>query len=140
MGLTEQYLEKIEKKLRELGIKIEELNEKAKSEVKTNYTEKVQSVREQMDDAFSKANDTLNSTLKEWWKKIEELKDRSKDEAKEEYHEAINRVQGKIDELKEEMDKMKGSGNEAWTEIKSGAISAWNDLKSSFTSALSKFK
>ena len=140
MGLTQEYLEKIEKRLRELGTKIEELNEKANSEVKTDYNEKLQPIREQMNDAFSKANEVLNSSLKEWGKKIEELTDKSKSEAREEYNEVINKIQSKIDDLKGEMDKMRGSGNEAWAEIKTGAETAWNDLKHSFSNALSKLK
>ncbi len=140
MKLAQEYLEIIEKKLRELGENIDELNAKAKSDVKTNYNQKMESLRTQMDEAMSKANDSINTQLKDWSTKIESLTDKAKEEAKKEYKEIVDNIKPKLDEFQVELNRLTKSSNDAWAEVKTGALRAWTEFKGALKSASEKFK
>jgi uncharacterized protein YukE len=139
-NITSQYFEKIEKQLRELGNKIDDLNAKAKEEGKIKYNETLESLQAQMDEIFKKINNNVDSQLKELGAKIEKLTGKTKEDAKKEYQDILNNIRPRIEEFQKSLNKFKSSSDGAWLDIKAGATNAWKEMKKSLIDAISKFK
>ncbi|MBN2402783.1 MAG: hypothetical protein JXN64_10325 [Spirochaetes bacterium] len=139
-NITDQYMEKIEKQLRELGNKIDDLNAKIKEEGKLKYNETRESLQAQMEELFRKVNTNIDTQLNDLGAKIETLTGKAKEEAKNEYQDFIKNLHPRLDELKVSLNKLKNSSDGALADIKTGAVNAWKELKKSFNDAVSKFK
>jgi uncharacterized protein YukE len=139
-NITSQYMEKIEKQLRDLGNKIDDLNAKIKTEGKTKYNETLESLQSQMDELFKKVNTNIDSQLNELGVKIEKMTGKTKEDAKKEYQDIINNIKPQIEDFKKSLNKFKSSSDGAWLDIKTGAVNAWKEMKKSLNDAVSKFK
>jgi uncharacterized protein YukE len=139
-NITSQYFEKIEKQLRELGKKIDDLNAKVKAEGRSKYDETFKSLQSQMDELFRKINTNIDSQLNELGGKIEKLTGKAKEDAKKEYQDILNNINPRVEEFRKSLNKIKSSSDGAWSDIKTGAVNAWKEIKKSLNDAASKFK
>jgi uncharacterized protein YukE len=139
-NITSQYFEKIEKQLRDLGNKIDDLNAKVKAEGKSKYDETFKSLQTQMDELFRKVNTNIDSQLNELGGKIENLTGKTKEDAKKEYQDILNNIKPRIEEFRNSLNKFRNSSDGAWLDIKTGAVNAWKEIKKSLNDAASKFK
>jgi nucleotide-binding universal stress UspA family protein len=87
--------------------------------------------------------DKVESQLKEWGTEIDILKakaEKAKAEAKIKYYERIKDLRAKQESLGLKLQELKGSGGEAWEEVKTGVDKAVKELKEAFKRAKSKWK
>jgi nucleotide-binding universal stress UspA family protein len=85
----------------------------------------------------------IEAQLKEWSAKIDNLKakgDKAKAEAKTIYRKQIKNLSLKQEATRQKFQELKGSGGEAWEELRVGVDKALEDLKGAFNRAKSKFR
>jgi phage tail tape-measure protein len=78
----------------------------------------------------------LSESLAELTFKAEQFQDN----ATVEFEEQIESLRDKQRKVREKLEELEESGDEAWEDIKDGIEHAWADLKKSFDSACSRFK
>jgi nucleotide-binding universal stress UspA family protein len=87
--------------------------------------------------------DKVETQLKEWGTEIDILKakaEKAKAEAKIKYYEKIQDLRARQESLGLKLQELKGSGEEAWEEVKTGVDRAVKDLKEAFKRAKSRLK
>ena len=81
--------------------------------------------------------------MKEWEPKIDVLKakeDKAKTDGQAMYKEQIEHLRMKQEAAQQKLQELKGSGEEAWGELKVGLDKALEDLKEAFYRSKSKFQ
>lgn len=155
----------IEAHLRAWAIEIEQLKAKVDREVaeaKKGYYEQMDSLRREVEaqllkwsyelkELKSQAGQTdvrqavrdlrakLDEELKAWGPQIDSLKAKAA-KAEAEAKRMMDEFVKKRDELKQELAGLKGSGEAAWGEVRTGVGKAWEELKTGLKSAGEKFK
>ncbi|MDY6933768.1 MAG: hypothetical protein SVZ03_06035 [Spirochaetota bacterium] len=140
MGKGEEYWQKLECQLQDLGSKILILTDKARSEVKTKYDRTLDDLRSKRNDLWKNLNENMSTQLSELSIKIDELASKARVEAKKEYNETIETLRIKRDEVAEKLEEQKNAGEKAFIEIKIGLKKSWDELKNALDNAISKFK
>jgi hypothetical protein len=85
----------------------------------------------------------FDAQLKEWSAEIALLNakaDKAKAEAKIEYYKTIETLQGKQEAARTKLRELRGAGDDAWEDLKSGAENVWAEVKAAFQSGTSRFK
>ncbi len=155
----------IEAHLRAWAVEIEQLKAKVDREVaeaKKGYYEQMDSLRREVESQLLKwsyelkelkgqAGQTdvrqavrdlrakLEEELKAWGPQIDSLKAKAA-RAEAEAKRMMDEFMKKRDELKQELAGLKGSGEAAWGEVRTGVGKAWEELKTGLKSAGDKFK
>lgn len=124
--------------------------EKSLGELKDSFDRTISRFKEMREEAAKKVSKKkkayvgkVEAQLKEWGIQINILKakaEKSKAEAKIMYLKQIRELRTKQEAARKRLQKLKGSGDEAWEEVKSGLDKVLADLKDSFNRAASKFK
>ena len=147
----------VQKKLREFKESGEETweglktgMEKSLGELKDSFDRTISRFKEMKEEAAEKVSKKkkayvgkVDGQLKEWGIQINILKakaEKSKAEAKIMYLKQIRDLRSKQEAARKRLQKLKGSGDEAWDEVKSGLDKVLADLKDSFNRVASKFK
>jgi len=87
--------------------------------------------------------DRVEAQLKEWGTEIDILKakaEKAKAEAKITYLKQIEELRSKQESVKQKVHQLKGSGEEAWEDVKKGVDNAFADLRQALKQAASRFK
>ena len=99
--------------------------------------------RGSLEDKKKAYQEKVETQLKEWGAKIDELKakaEKSKADLKIKYEEQIEELRRKQEEVKGKLSEIKGSGGEAWEDLKAGVERALGDLNNAIGKAFSRFK
>jgi len=115
----------IETGLLKWGYEMEELKSKAN----------VADVRK----AVSELGATIKAELKEWEPEIDILRTKAA-RAEAEAKKMLEELRTRRKALKEELVELKGAGDAAWGDVKTGIGKAWEELKTALHSASAKFK
>jgi len=87
--------------------------------------------------------DKLTVQLKKLDAELDKLKikaDKAKIDVKAEYQKQIEELRNKKTTIASKMETIKGSSDEAWSELRTGLEKSWTELKSALDNAISKFK
>ena len=82
----------------------------------------------------------MAAKLREWDDeilKLESKADQLKDKASDKYREQITDLKEKSEETRQKLKQLRGSGGEAWHELKDGLEKSWESLESSVKKAWS---
>jgi len=85
----------------------------------------------------------LEAQLREWQADIDKLKaraDQADADRKIAYDNEIDSLQQKQQALRQKLEQLRSSGEDAWEELRSGAEKAWKDMDNAFKSALTRFR
>ncbi len=85
----------------------------------------------------------LHARLDEWSAEIDKLKakaDKAEAQTRIEYQKQIAELEEKRADMEKKSAKLRGAGEEAWEDIKTGVQNAWDAMEDAFTAARSKFK
>ena len=96
-----------------------------------------------MTDKRKAYEEKLDAQLKEWNAEISLLKakaENAKADVKLECATKIDALQQKRDTAKAKLHELKGAGDEAWEDLKTGVQKAWEEVKNAFHDAAGKFK
>jgi nucleotide-binding universal stress UspA family protein len=107
------------------------------------FKEKREEVMETMAKKRKVYVDKVEAQWKEWGTEIDILKakaEKAKAGAKIKYYEKIQDLRARQDSLGLKLQELKGSGEEAWEEVKTGVDKAVKDLKEAFKRAKSRLK
>jgi len=149
--------ETLEKRLQEFKESGEETWEHLKTGIEKGFDELKDSVDrtislfkekgEEVTETVSKKKkayvEKIEDQLKDWGSQIDILKakaEKSKAQVKIKYLEQIKEVRKKQKTARQKLQKLKGSGEEAWGELKVGLDKALEDLKEAFGRSKSKFQ
>lgn len=84
----------------------------------------------------------LHAKIDEWSANIDKLAAQANQveaDSRIEYHKQIETLKRKQDEIKNKLNEMRGSGDEAWNDLKSGIDLAWEAMNEAIKSARSRF-
>ncbi len=87
--------------------------------------------------------DRVEAELREWGGQLDVLKakaEKSKAEVKTKYLEQVQELRNKQEAVRQTLNKLKESGDEAWGDFKKGLEDALKDMKEALTQAASRFK
>jgi len=86
---------------------------------------------------------TLHAKIDQWDAEIEKLSAKAamvEAESKEEYYKQIADLKTKRSQIKEKLDEVQHSGEEAWEDVKAGLDLAFESMSEALKSASSRFK
>ena len=87
--------------------------------------------------------ETLHAKIDQWDAEIDKLSAKAamvEAESKEEYYKQIADLKTKRSQIKEKLDKLQHSGEEAWQDLKAGLDLAFETMSEALKSATSRFK
>lgn len=86
---------------------------------------------------------TMHTKIDQWDAEIDKLSAKAamvEAESKEEYYKQIADLKTKRSQIKEKLDKLQHSGEEAWQDLKAGLDLAFETMSDALKSASSRFK
>jgi hypothetical protein len=93
-----------------------------------------------MKEAYEKK---IEAQMDEWKIEIDKLKakaDKAEADAQIQYYKQIEDIRAKQEAAREKLAELKGAGEDAWEDLKTGLENALNNLKDAVKSATSRFK
>ncbi|MGR3314064.1 hypothetical protein [Roseovarius indicus] len=81
--------------------------------------------------------------LEEWQAEIDKLRAQAKGASADsqiDYEKQLDELRQRRDEMQAQVEKLKSSQGEAWTDMKAGAEKAWTEMSSAMEKARSRFK
>src|SRR5262245_51919040 len=143
----------IETQLRAWGAELDRLKakvEKQLAEVKADYYEHIEELREDIEGQLKKWGKDLESVEPELRRniqaelaalepEIEALKNKA-GKAEADARKLISELKARRKMLKEKLSELKHASGGAWEDVKTGTTRAWEELRPALQSAISKFK
>jgi len=157
--------ESIEARLKEWAVELEQLKAKVDrdmAESKRQYYEQVEELRRTVEaqllkwsyeledlkaktsrpdlrDAIGDLRRRLEDEVKAWGPQLELLKSRAA-KAESEAKRMLDEFQARRQNLQQDLSALKGKGEAAWGDVRTGIGKAWDELKTAFKTASDKFK